>query len=103
MQNSARKAKQEEPLTMTIDKFGRVVIPQKVREALGLRPGTKLEVVKETDQTVLLRIVEEEAWIEWNKGVPVIRSRGPKRMIDTVEMIKQEREERARHVWGLDK
>jgi AbrB family looped-hinge helix DNA binding protein len=37
----------------TIDKAGRVVIPVAVRERVGLKPGTELEVVEE-DLTVRL-------------------------------------------------
>jgi AbrB family looped-hinge helix DNA binding protein len=38
----------------TIDKAGRVVIPKSVRDRLGLRPGTPLDVVV-TDDAVHLR------------------------------------------------
>ena len=34
---------QTAPFTLQIDKFGRVVIPKKVREALGVREGSTLE------------------------------------------------------------
>lgn len=31
-------------MDLTIDKFGRVVIPKKIRERLGLKPGTTLRL-----------------------------------------------------------
>jgi len=41
----------------TIDKAGRVVIPVAVRERLGLRPGTDLEVLVEDFSVRLVRRV----------------------------------------------
>lgn len=35
--------------TVTIDKFGRLVIPAKIRKALALSPGTELDCVVEGD------------------------------------------------------
>ncbi len=103
MQNSARKIKQEEPLQMTIDRFGRIVIPQEVREALHLRPGTKLAVVKQTDREIFLQVVEEEPELKWMNGVLVICGKGKKLDYDIVKAIKEDREERTRHIWGFDK
>lgn len=91
--------KKEEPLTMTIDKFGRVVIPQPVREALHLLPGTKLKIAQETETTVVLKVVKEEPIIELRNGWPVIRCKDPK--VDIVEMIKRDREERDKKIMGF--
>lgn len=53
-------------MEVTLDKFGRLVIPKAVRESLGLGPGSTLEV-DEKDEALLLRprrpepdLVEEE-------------------------------------------
>ena len=43
----------------TVDKFGRIVIPRRVRESLGLRPGTKLELELFGDEVVLKPVREE--------------------------------------------
>lgn len=94
----AKKAKR---LEMTIDKFGRVVIPQEVREALHLRPGQRLAVSKQTDQEIFLKVVQEETELKWVNGVLVIAGKGPKLDFDVVEMIKKDREERDRKVRGF--
>lgn len=92
------KKEKEEPLTMTIDKFGRIVIPQQVREALHLSPGTKLEIAKETETAIVLKVVRDESVIEIRNGWPVIRCKDP--AIDIVKMIKEDREERDKKLMG---
>ena len=87
---------------LTVDKFGRVVIPQEVREALHLRAGQKLTVAMETNHAIVLKVVEDAGVLEWEDGIPIIRSRGPKVDFDIVEMIKKDREERDRKIMGLD-
>lgn len=37
----------------TLDRFGRIVIPKRVREDLGLRVGSVLEIEEREDQIVL--------------------------------------------------
>lgn len=94
-------AKKEEPLQITIDKFGRVVIPQKVREELGLSPGSKMEVALETDDKVVLKVVHPEPVIKRINGIMVME--GPKTDFDIVEHMKKQREERIKHTSGLDR
>ena len=44
-------------IRLTIDKFGRVVVPKPLRKRLGLSPGTELEAVDQAGG-LLLRAVE---------------------------------------------
>lgn len=93
--------KKEVPLQITIDRFGRVVIPHEVRERLGLRPGMKLEVARQMEDAVVLKIVEEKPKIKWINGIMVFAGTGQKEDVDIVELIKQDREERDRKISGL--
>jgi AbrB family looped-hinge helix DNA binding protein len=45
-------------MKLTIDKSGRIVVPKPLRERLGLKPGTELEV-QEQPGGVFLRTIEE--------------------------------------------
>ena len=45
-------------IKLKIDQSGRIVVPKPLRERLGLKPGTELEVVDERGG-LLLRAVEE--------------------------------------------
>jgi AbrB family looped-hinge helix DNA binding protein len=42
-------------MEVTLDKFGRVVIPKAVREQLGLGPGTVLEIHVDDEEGIILR------------------------------------------------
>ena len=94
-------AKKEEPLTLTVDKFGRVVIPLEVREAMGLHPGTKMELSRETDTAIYLKVVEENPAVEWANGVPVIKGTGGN--IDSRKALSEVHKARAGKHLGLSK
>lgn len=93
--------KKEEPLQITIDHFGRVVIPQEVRHRLGLRPGTRLEVAHETGDSIVLKAVAPKPYLKRINGVLVIAGTG-KLNFDIVKAIKKDREDRIKHILGLD-
>ncbi|HLI30691.1 MAG TPA: AbrB/MazE/SpoVT family DNA-binding domain-containing protein [Terriglobia bacterium] len=46
-------------MTLKIDKSGRIVFPKRLRERLGIKPDTELEVVEQLGG-VLLRPVEQQ-------------------------------------------
>lgn len=60
-------------MAVTIDKAGRVVIPQAVRRRLGLDAGTELDV-EERDGGVLLRPVSKVHVEIAEDGLPIIRA-----------------------------
>lgn len=43
----------------TLDKFGRIVIPKEIREALGLQPGSLLKIEQRGGKLALCPISEE--------------------------------------------
>jgi len=55
--------------TVRIDRHGRLVIPSRLRRAMGLKPGNRLVASLEGDRLVLKRweAVEEELWREMAK------------------------------------
>ena len=80
-------------MTITIDKSGRVVIPAAVRDRLGLRAGTPLDVsVDETSVRLTAavpspRLVRRRGWLV---ARPVVAKRDlPK--IDVAALIEEER------------
>jgi len=55
----------------TIDAAGRVVIPKAIRDAMGLEPGQRIDVVF-TDGRIEIEVAPLPAHIEMREGVPVI-------------------------------
>ncbi|MBW2237934.1 MAG: AbrB/MazE/SpoVT family DNA-binding domain-containing protein [Deltaproteobacteria bacterium] len=43
----------------TLDKFGRIVIPKKVREDFNLKPGTQFSI-EESEQAIILKPIHDK-------------------------------------------
>jgi len=57
----------------TIDKAGRIVVPKRLRDRLGLQPGTEVEIDEDCGG-LRMEVVEARprAWFEERDGYPVI-------------------------------
>jgi len=55
----------------TVDRFGRVVVPRDIRDRLGMRPGSEIEIDEKGDE-VVLRLVEREPSLKVKEGVLVL-------------------------------
>ncbi len=78
---------------ITVDKFGRVVIPKEIRDRIGARPGTEFEI-EEQDNVILLKPIQKKAKIIIEKGLPVIELGEPidvETVNRTLEKIRNER------------
>ncbi|MEO0731456.1 MAG: AbrB/MazE/SpoVT family DNA-binding domain-containing protein [Bacteroidota bacterium] len=82
-------------MELTLDKFGRVLIPKKVRAALGLRPGMSISAIvnEEDKQLTLLPAPNAEdqvtKYTDW--GFPVLQSsqHGQQDYGDAVSFIRE--------------
>jgi AbrB family looped-hinge helix DNA binding protein len=80
-------------MTITIDKAGRVVIPAGIRERLGLRPGTPLDVSVE-DASIRLVPAASAPRLVQRRGRLVARPTVPRHelpAIDVASLIEEER------------
>ena len=95
-------------MVLTVDKFGRVLIPKKARQALRLEAGSKIELtVDEVTGTAALKLQTDEEegsscikYAEWgwpylDVGPPTVES------IDTVALIKSTRQDYLDQKFGL--
>jgi len=82
--------------TLTIDKAGRMVLPQRVRKQFGLHAGSTLEVEMGTD-AITLYPSETKAALTKEKGLYVHEGKPDDTVLDAVERT---RDDRDRAVWG---
>jgi AbrB family looped-hinge helix DNA binding protein len=93
-------------MEVTIDKFGRILIPKKIREALGLKPGQVLELFFDRYSRKLDLKLPADAdsmnIIVEDSGLPVIQNGSPTTEdFDTVSFIKETREKYLDKKMGL--
>lgn len=85
--------------TGEIGKAGRIVVPKKVREVLGLQEGTPVEFVVQED-AVLLRPRRDPKGLWSDRGLWVYDAGIPISAEDTRRWVEEDRERRMRFVSG---
>ncbi len=91
-------------MTVTLDKFGRVLIPKPLRDQLGLEPGAELSLdvhAGDGGPTLELRPEPTAGALEVQDGLLVYTGTVPA-AYDVVQVLRDEREARARRHAGLD-
>jgi AbrB family looped-hinge helix DNA binding protein len=85
----------------TIDAAGRVVIPKRVREAAGLKPGGALRVEYREGKVEIEPIGKRVKWVRKGSFMVARAPRGtpPITSEQVRKMIEEAREERMRQVW----
>ncbi len=81
-------------MLLTLDKFGRILLPQAVRGALHLSAGTKL-ALEERDECIVLKPVRETGAVVQKDGLLVFVGSATG---DLEEAVAQHRGKRLRHV-----
>jgi AbrB family looped-hinge helix DNA binding protein len=81
----------------TIDKFGRVVIPKKIRDEHDLEPGTQVRIEEKNDVIILIPVRGDQN-LQFKDGVLVYTGMP---MGDIAEAVSKHREKRARSVGKL--
>ena len=54
----------------TVSEKGQITIPQSVRKALGLRPGTVIEITAQAGELIGKKVSVEDVFVKWRgRGV----------------------------------
>ena len=75
-----------------VDRFGRIVIPKKIRENFNLEAGTQVRF-EESEQGIVLKPVHGEPNLHWKDGVLVFSGSALGELSDALD---KHREQRAR-------
>jgi len=76
----------------TLDKFGRIIIPKRLREDLGINSETALNI-SEDNKRIVIELVKEKTTIVNRDGILVFTGKLEKKRID---LIKSDRNKRMR-------
>lgn len=71
-------------MVTTLDKFGRVIIPKKLREHLGIRLGTTLNISEDGTRIIIEPVQEKEPVIEKN-GILVFTGKLDRKAGDIIQ------------------
>ncbi len=74
----------------TLDNFGRIVIPKKIREDFNLKPGNLIRI-EEGKEEILLTPVEEEPTLVEKDGVLVFTGIPTEDIENQVDTIRKQR------------
>lgn len=77
-----------------VDRFGRIVIPKKIREDFNLEAGTPVRF-EESEQGIVLKPVHGEPNLHWKDGVLVFSGSAAGELSDALD---KHREKRARNI-----
>lgn len=94
-------------MEVTIDKFGRILIPKKLRVMFGLVPGQIIDLLADKEQQQLsLRIASPQKELKVEKtsyGLPIIQNgSSPLATFDTVQFLNESRMEYLNKKMGLE-
>jgi AbrB family looped-hinge helix DNA binding protein len=85
-------------MTVTIDSAGRIVVPKRLRDNLGLAPGSELEL-QEQNGSLTLTPANRQSHLVKRDGVWTLAGL-PDRGVDWNKRIEEDREERIRYLAG---
>ncbi|MFA5605807.1 MAG: AbrB/MazE/SpoVT family DNA-binding domain-containing protein [Leucobacter sp.] len=85
-------------MNVTIDKAGRIVVPKPLRDAMGLEPGTELQV-DYIDGRLVIEYAPLDVEVRDEGGFPVLHLKGDREapvltddtVRDTLEAVRDER------------
>ncbi len=78
----------------TLDRFGRLVVPKEIRDRLGLKPGSVVEI-DEHENEVVLKPLEHETPFRMEEGILVFTGTA---LGDLSEAVRGHREERLQRI-----
>jgi AbrB family looped-hinge helix DNA binding protein len=77
-------------MQISIDNYGRIIIPKIIREHLGLHAGSVLNI-EESNRKIVLETTNQQSFLKIEEGVFVFTGKAIGDMDDVLETIRAER------------
>ena len=74
----------------TIDRFGRIVLPKKIRNDFNLEPGSQIQI-EESGQEIILKPIHGEPSLRLKEGILVFTGKPLEDLSNSVEKYRNER------------
>ena len=74
----------------TLDRFGRIVIPKKIRDEFNLRPGSQF-LIKDSKDGIILKIVEDEPSLKEKDGILIFSGKAIGNIESALDNMRNER------------
>ena len=78
-------------MIITLDKYGRILIPKKIRKLLGIGPQSQLIIKEQGDSIVIQPLKTENTWIK-KRNLLVYTGNLENRESDLISDIREERD-----------
>lgn len=85
-------------MTLKLDNFGRIVVPKEIRERLGLRAGTDLDI-SETSEGLLIKPAHPQPPLA-KEGRFLVHTGKLPRGYDILRVVEDDRDDRMRKLGG---
>jgi AbrB family looped-hinge helix DNA binding protein len=86
-------------MKIRIDSAGRIIVPKKVRERLGLKQNSELQLEENADGITLTPVRQESAWVRDKHGWLVFTGTLAGN-VDWDHLVEEDREARIREIGG---
>lgn len=81
-------------MVLTIDKFGRMVLPKTVRDDFNIRPGDAIDLV-ETEEAIILKPLSRQGSIKESGGIKIFTGTATGNIEKATEALREDRLDRA--------
>ena len=79
-------------MLVKIDEFGRVLIPKRIRDHLGLTPGITIKLEEKGDEQLVMRVIHEKSALVVSDGVLVFCGSALADIDDAINELRDERQ-----------
>ncbi len=86
------------PVEITVDRFGRIVLPKQLRDDLGLEPGSVVRA-EERGKTIVLVPAGDDSPLHEEGGVLVFQGSPAGDLVDAVKQERSRRDRKSNRGW----